>query len=251
MGGHRRSDFVAAISALLLGCGGTSVGNPPGASVKLGVVGTASPTQEASQPLDVVVDVGGGVMIEEAWVALREIDLRASGTCEGSSVDHDVPGPIAVDLLTGSLYPEAPVWDRAPDEAYCEFRTRVETLEAPIESAPEELVGYGVYIWGTRADGTPFVAQVKVADMVRIKGKKGPEIRLGEGLVGILLAFDLSTWFDVPMLDAAAPTGGVIEISKDSNAELEKSLRKTIPASSRLFDDANRDGRLNKGESEL
>ena len=254
---NRASLFLAALFgaigayAALPGCIGTSVGNPPGAEVKLAVVGTETgeaPPESAKAP---AIDVGGGVVIEEAWISLAEIGLHAAGTCGLGGDSPDVPGVIAAELVTGSIYPEAPLWERPPNESYCAFRARMSPLSEAISNTPAELTGHAALIRGTRADGTPFEAQIDLTDVISITGSKGPDFRLGTGLVGLILAFDLGAWFSPGILDTAQVTDGAIAISADSNKEIEKSLRLRIPTSSRLFSDANGDGRLNPGDGEL
>jgi hypothetical protein len=236
--------------AALSGCVGTSVGNPPGAEVKLAVVGTGSIDPPPSEKVQ-SIDVGGGILVEEAWVSLTEIGLHAAGMCGVSDGSPDVPGTIAAELVTGSIYPEAPLWERPAGESYCAFRTRLSPLSAPIDNTPEALAGHAVLIRGTRGDGTPFEARIDLTDVILITGSKGPDFRLGTGLVGLILAFDLGSWFSPGMLDAAQVTDGSIAINAASNKEIEKSLRLRIPASSQLFTDANGDGRLNPGDGEL
>ena len=250
--------FAAALGALgafgafgaLPGCVGTSVGNPPGAEVKLAIVGTGSVTPVPSAKGN-AIDVGGGVTIEEAWISLADIGLHAAGTCGVGGESPDVLGPIAAELVTGSIYPEAPLWERPSDESYCAFRTRMSPLGAAVSNTPGELTGHAALIRGTRGDGTPFEAQIDLTDVILIMGSKGPNFRLGTGLVGLILAFDLSDWFTPGLLDAAQVTDGWIAISAGSNKEIEKTLRLRIPTSSSLFSDANGDGRLNPGDGEL
>jgi len=254
---NRASLFLAALFgaigayAALPGCIGTSVGNPPGAEVKLAVVGTETgeaPPESAKAP---AIDVGGGVVIEEAWISLAEIGLHAAGTCGLGGDSPDVPGVIAAELVTGSIYPEAPLWERPAGESYCAFRTRVSPLGAAVDNTPGELAGHAALVRGTRADGTPFEAQIDLTDVILIMGSKGPSFRLEEGPVSLILAFDLSAWFTPGLLDAAEVTDGLIAINATANKEIEKALRLRIPTSSRLFSDANADGRLNPGDGEL
>jgi hypothetical protein len=87
--------------------------------------------------------------------------------------------------------------------------------------------------------------------VILIMGSKGPSFRLEEGPVSLILAFDLSAWFTPGLLDAAEVTDGLIAINATANKEIEKALRLRIPTSSRLFSDANADGRLNPGDGEL
>jgi hypothetical protein len=243
--------FSAALaaSAALPGCVGTSVGNPPGAEVKLAVVGTGG--VEAASLNEAAIEVEGGIVIKEAWISLTEIGLHAAGTCGMGGESPDVPGPIAAELVTGSIYPEAPLWERPPDESYCAFRTRVSPLSDTISNIPLELLGHSALIRGERGDGTPFEARVDVMDLILITGSNGPDFRLGTGLVGLILAFDLGAWFDPGLMAAAQATNGTILISPESNKEIEKDMRQRIPTSSRLFTDANGDGRLNPGDGEL
>ena len=70
---------IAVTLTALPGCLGTSVGNPPGAEVKLAVVGTRG--VDAPSLNEAAIDVGDGIVIKEAWVALTEIGLHAAGTC--------------------------------------------------------------------------------------------------------------------------------------------------------------------------
>lgn len=240
---------LLAAAAIVPGCSGTSVGNPPGADVKLAVVGTGQ--VDGPSVSKMAIDIGEGVVIKEAWVALTEIGLKATGTCGIGGDSVDAPGPIAAELVTGSIYPEAPLWERPPDESYCAFRARMSPLGDTISNVPLDLLGYSVLVRGERGDGTPFEAQVDVMDLIQITGSKGPDFRLGAGLVGIILAFDLGAWFNPAELAAAQATDGKVVINATTNKEIEKSLRQRIPTSSRLFSDANGDGRLNEGDGEL
>lgn len=235
--------------ASLPSCSGTAVGNPPSAEVKLAVVGTSS-SLEQGEPVK-ALDVGGGIQIEEAWVALRDIGLRSAKSCDAELQDSDVLGPVAVDLVAGITYPEIPAWEQPPDERYCAVKVKLRPLEEAIGSAPEELLDHTVYIRGTRGDGTPFIVQGDLAVNLKTGAKSGPEFMLGQGLIGLILAFDLSAWLDQEQMNAAEVTDGVILIGGDHNKEMGKALLGRIPASTLLFRDEDRDGKLDEDDGEI
>jgi hypothetical protein len=242
--------IIASSSAALLGCSGTSVGNPPSADVNLAVVGTNDNSLVSSEANE--VDVGSGIRLEEAWVSLREIKLQTSGTCnEDDDGEYDVAGPFAAELVGGTIYPEIPSWTRLPGERYCEIRTKLRSAELAIPGASPDLEGSAVVIRGTRGDGAPFVARVALATNVRISAKKAPTFALEGALSSFLLAFDFGSWLDAMLLDAAVPEDGVIVIDAISNKEVEKSLRQRVPATARLFRDKNDDAKLNSGDDEI
>jgi hypothetical protein len=242
--------ITALSSGALLGCSGTSVGNPPSADVKLAVVGTADDFLVSSGADE--VDVGSGITLQEAWVSLREIKLQTSGTCdEADDGEYDVAGPFAAELVGGTISPEIPGWTRPAGERYCELRAKLRAADIAIPGASPDLEGSAVVIRGTRDDGAAFVARVSLATQVRISAKKAPTFALEGELSSLLLAFNFGSWLDAALLDAAIPEDGVIVIDALSNKEIEKSLRQRVPATVRLFSDKNDDAKLNGGDDEI
>jgi hypothetical protein len=117
--------FIVGSLAATTGCLGTSVGNPPGADtseVKLGVVRS----DEVKASLHAA---GSGFTIDEAWIALGDIELLDSGRCakydDDDSVEIDFEGPSAADLLAGKVHPVTPQWERMAGQEYCALRVGV------------------------------------------------------------------------------------------------------------------------------
>jgi hypothetical protein len=235
------------------GCSGTSVGNPPGADVKLAAAGTIEDLPPVSQKQAPKNSLSGGITVSSVWVVLRGIDLRESGSCAGTVDDasRDAPGAYAADLLTGTIYPEAPRWERLGGESYCALDLTMGPLPSPIEGAPVELVEGGAYVEGARADGTPFEVRVPIDEELRLGALGKPEFVLGEGPVGLLATFTMNAWLNPSLLDQAVIKDGSIVADDAENAEIAESVRLRIPESARLMRDKDRDGALSEEDGEL
>lgn len=228
-------------AALALGCSGTSIGNPPGAQIKLGVAGR-------SEPLPGQLQIGGGITIDRAWIALEDMDLRNGGTCTGEDdMDYDAPGPIAADLLTGEVYPARPEWLRPGNETYCALQAKLDRAAAPIPNAPVELADHSVFMTGTRSDAMPFEVRSDISQQMEL-GPSAGEFVFGTGPKGMLIVFDLAEWLDPALLSAADVSNAVILIDKDNNTDIANDLEDRIPQSATLFRDGNRDGMLNEND---
>jgi hypothetical protein len=232
------------------GCIGTSVGNPPGveaSEVKLSVV--------RSDDIKAMVHaLGSRFTIDEAWIALGDIELLDSGRCAKSDDEDeeiDFRGPSAADLLAGMVYPMTPHWRQMADQEYCALRVSVRASEQPIEGTPAELQQYGVFVRGTRGDGTPFEVRTEVDEALKLAATGKQDFTLEGGPVGLLIAFNVSSWINASLLDQAEVKNGVIEANKSQNAAIAESARKAIPMSARLVKDKNRNGVLDAEDSEL
>jgi hypothetical protein len=240
-----RTFFFATTSLFALaalGCTGSSIGNPPGADIQLGVVGR-------SGPMPAALEIAGGVTIDQAWIALQDVDLRNLGTCTGEDdMSYDVSGPVAADLLKGQVYPAAPQWVRPGNEIYCALQTKLEVLETNIPGTPTELGGHTVFVTGTRGDTTPFEVRNDLSSRLDLGPSAAGGFILGTGSKGMLLVFDLAEWLDASLLNAADVSDGMILIDRDNNTNIASDLEDRIPQSAILFRDGNRDGMLNEND---
>lgn len=247
---HLLGLLIVGSLAAMPGCLGTSVGNPPGvdaSEVKLSVVRSDDIKAMVHAP-------GSGFTIDEAWIALGDIELLDSGRCAKSGDDGgeiDFQGPSAADLLEGMVYPVTPQWQRMAGLKYCELRVGVRASEEPIEGAPAELQQYGVFVRGTRGDGTPFEVRTEVDEALKLAATGKQDFTLEGGPVGLLLAFNVSSWVNASLLNQAEVKNGVIEVDKSQNAAIAESARQAIPMSARLVKDKNQNGVLDAEDSEL
>lgn len=238
---------VGFLVAAAAGCVGTSVGNPPGmdsTEVQLGVVGSIDAKKLAHV-------ASGEVTITDAWISLADIGLQDAGLCAKSAGPVDYVGPIAANLLTGEVLPEPPTWERSATERYCEMRVDARRADAVIDGAPADLVEYGVFMRGTRADGTPFELRADIDAELRIGATSNADFALEPGAVGLLLTFDFNQWINASLLNQAVVKNGVIHADKIENKSVADSAKQQIPGSARLMRDKNRDGQLDGGDSAL
>ena len=135
------------------------------------------------------------------------------------------PGAFRRNLLTGTLFPEAPEWQRLSNESYCALETGVGPASSAIEGAPEALAEGGAYLRGARADGTPLEILVPVDEALQL-GPSGKEaFVLGQGPVGLLVTFNMNSWINPSLLDKAQVKGGAIYADAEENAELAESVQ--------------------------
>jgi hypothetical protein len=195
------------------------------------------------------LEIGGGITIDQAWIALRDIDLRDLGTCTGEDdMAYDAPGPVAANLMTGEVYPAAPEWVRPGNETYCALQTKLESLGMLIPNAPSELEAHTVFMTGTRGDAIPFEVRSDLSHQMDLGPSTAGGFVLGTGLKGLLITFNLAEWLDPTLLGGADISNGTILIDHDNNPDLDNDLEDRIPQSAILLRDGNRDGMLNEND---
>lgn len=238
---------VAGVFVAQAACVGTSVGNPPGADaspVQIAVVGESDATKIAPT-------AAGAVTINEAWIVLRDVGLMRAGTCSKGVASVDFEGPVAANLLTGELLPEAPSWQRDVGETYCALRTQVKGAGAEIAGAPANLVDAGIFVAGARGDGTPFELRSDLDSDLQLGAPGKAEFALEEGPVGLLLTFDINTWVSPSLLNQAEVKNGVIKADNGNNAAIAEDAKQKIPGSAKLLRDKNRNGALDPEDGAL
>lgn len=241
--------FVGSLLPFIVACTGTSVGNPPGAQVQLGVVGTADENTPTA-PQQGVGPLGGGIVINEAWISLGHFQLNSVEQCAGGG-SPDVSGIFAVNLIDNEMMPSRPVWERDRDELYCALSAQIEPLAQPIEGLPAALSEAPVYVEGVRGDGIPFRISVSMEEPLRLEPLGKNEFELQDNLDAFLVEFNLNAWMNAGELAKAEPKDGWVVANATENAEVAKNMRARIGSSARLLRDKDKNGKFNAGDEEL
>lgn len=234
-----RRFLVIALAIGLAGCLGTETGNPP-ATAQLGV------DTHSSNPAAVSVrEERGGIVVDEAWLALERLALVPAESCETMDVfpgakleaaDHANPEPAFVDL-------------EAESDSFCALRVRFVASAIVPAGAPSELSDHAIVIRGRRADGTPFEIWSRASIDVAVRSIEGsfalPE---DESMRGLFLGFDVATWLsDIGLGETSPDLDGMIKVSSEHNADVLDAFESNLASGLELFRDADLDGRPDPG----
>lgn len=232
----------ASVCVLLLtaSCAGTDVGNPPSSPPITGVTSvTLRITGTRPSPQGLVLD--DGTRVDEAWVVVERVRLRTVEDCEGApgKPDH-VPGPIAVELVSGRTLPEVPVIE-VDEASYCRLELDLDALvEGDVAGAPEALVGNSLLVTGARADGVAFTIAGAVDPRFELDARAAPFEVSGDAAELVVL-LDFAAWVAAAKLDEAEPSGGAIVIDAETDHERLEDVSESIEESSELL--CEREGR--------
>ena len=185
--------------------------------------------------------LGDGTRVDEAWVVVERVRLRTVDDCEGPpGKPDDVPGPIAVELVSGRTLPEVPVFET--DEAsYCRLELDLGALvEGDVAGAPDALVGNSLLVVGARSDGVPFTIAGAVDPRFELDARAAPFEVSGDSAELVVL-LDFATWVAAAKLDEAEPAEGAIVVDAETDRERLEDVSESIEESSELL--CEREGR--------
>lgn len=235
---------------LLAGCTGTSVGNPPGATVQLGVVGSADETVEVT-PQKNAAPLGGGAVLNQAWISLGRFELNSLDEC-GASGEPNVPEFFAVNLIDSEMYPSVPVWERGDSTLYCALNAEVAPLSQAVDGVPATLQQAAVYVEGARGDGVPFRISVPMDEPLRLEPLGKNEFELMDNLDALLIKFNLNAWLNPSELgQAEVGANGWVTADALQNPGLTANVRSRVGSSARLVRDRDKNGKLDVSDEEL
>jgi hypothetical protein len=225
----------------LAACGGdkvgTSVGNPPNATLELiAYDGSAGAKRTAA----------AGVTLEKAFIVVDRVRLRDAATCEGDE-RVQIEGPLIADLLGGGVLP-APAPLPLAGRRFCRYEMRWKQLNPsdPLPAgADPALAGLSMLVEGRTAAGKRFRIDGEFLEEFRLDGRGGG-FELPAATESLFVTFDYAAWIDAAAIDAVAEDPVVI--SRALNKELYMAFREAVRRSARLFRDADGDGALGAGE---
>ncbi|MBI2897886.1 MAG: hypothetical protein HYY06_30285 [Deltaproteobacteria bacterium] len=237
--------IVTASFAVLLGCTGSHIGNPP-AQLTLSVTGFDSAAPGA-------LTLTSGVEIDDAWIGLSRIRLRAAEDCDATDARTDLEGPIGADLIEPMTLPSDLALEVAAT-AYCRIELDIAKIDADeLPGVPADLDDRSALVRGRRADGVAFELATDFSDRFRLEAGVEP-FAIPDGQSGLLLAFGLDGWIGADLLEEAdveeRDGEPFIEIGDGENDEIEDAFRDAVRQSARLFRDLDLDGELSDDERE-
>jgi hypothetical protein len=223
---------------VLLGCSSTGVGNPA-PELTLALTTDAEPEPDAVDPEQELAPRA----VQHAVLVLAELRWLPCSSTDEAVV---VPGPVLVDLVTGSVEPPLPSVP-VPEGGFC-------GLDAPLTPAesPAALTGRSVFFSGERDDGTLFLLYADLETTVQVRARPGV-VWDADTAPALLWAFRPRRWLDQSALDAEASTPllqdrRVIAIDIDRHPTLYDAIRRRIGERSSLYGDPNGTGRLDPDE---
>lgn len=228
-------------------CTGTDVGNPV-VDVELALYEPSFPAEPAAAARTTVrPGEAATVTIEEAWVAIDRVRLRAAAACEGQA-ELEIADAFALDLLAPGPIPRLAMLEVTATD-YCRFELRWASAEADElpAGAPAELAGASIYLAGTRGDGAPFVLRSDRGDELRLDAIGGG-FPIDHATGALFVAFSGQALLAGVNLEAAALEGGVARIEDGSNDDQLAAFEANLEAAVRLFDDDDNDGELDPDE---
>lgn len=221
------------------GCGdqtGTSVGNPPRATLDL-VAYDGSGGQKRLE---------AGVTLDKALLVVDRVRVRDAANCEGDD-RAEIEGPLVADLLGGGVLPE-PAALPLQSRRFCRFEMRWKQLN-PSDPMPAgtdpALAGLSMLVEGRTAMGKRFVVRGEFGEEFRLDARGGG-FELPAAVESLYVAFDYQSWIDAAAIDAL--TGDPVVISVGENREAYMAFREAVRRSARLFRDVDGDGALGAGE---
>ncbi len=239
----KRTILVVLAPFALAACIGTDVGNPP-ATTELGF---EPASDEETRTATGALSLPNDYEIEEAWLAIDFATLRDADDCARSG-DTDSIGPYFVNLAAGGeIYPEAPRFV-SPSGDYCELRLELApAATVPAEfGAPFALNNKSIFIRGIRPDGTHFAISSDRDERIKYTADDGTALRIEPGQNRFVSVFDTATWVKLTELDSLE--GNAIEVSPRINPQQYNEFRRNFLNGSKLFRDADVNGRLDMPE---
>lgn len=220
---------VAGIILLSYACaGGSETGNP---AVPLGL------TAWSSDPTQVAIGGGAGVVVDEVWVSLGGVGFLVGQQCDEDAADDFETDAVIVDLVA----PQTQITIDATAATYCGVSLPITADNTRLPAgAPASLRDHSLVIGGERADGTPFVIELAEDDELELRG---PFTIAPTDVGHLLLALDVALLLaDVDLAAALVSTDGVVHVDETRNAELLGELADSFECALQLYRDDNRNG---------
>ncbi len=230
---------------------------------------------------DTAGNVSGHITISDAWVVIKEVELQ--GEDDDENADDDINklefvGPFALDLLTGTSYPEIPQVT-IDTGVYTDIELDIEKLQnndlTGMPNLPQgiadKLLDYSVYIEGSydSADGTtyvavPFLLALEDGDEFEFSGTDFSSGFMvdDQGVNDIIVAFRLNEWFrfdntetnsdNFTLEDAIADNGNGNEIilRSNTNSEVMHVIADNLEESAEYGKDEDGDHELDENEDD-
>jgi hypothetical protein len=219
--------------------GGTDVGNPVDVGFEAHDLDDGTGAREASA-------ANGRVEVDELWIKVRELRIRPANRCEDPTVESRLPAPIAIDLIPGMV--PADLDDLAVEAGpYCRLDFGWHYEDGPA-GGPPELDRHSIVVFGSRADGTPFVIRSDRGDSLSLDARGGA-FGIDDATIGLWIGVDANAWLAGMDFDTAVVGGdGVIRIDDDTNRDLIDLFEDNVAPAIRLYVDRDGDGVLDPEE---
>lgn len=225
----RRLAMIALVAAFASsGCLGTETGNPP---FTAGLV-ARSTSLDVGLPSD-----PASITVESAWLSVADVRSILGDACDHVSDPHDadVVGDVVDGVSLAGL----------PDEPTCGLHVTFAVRDAPVEGAPDGLLGRAIFITGQRADGAPFELSSDHAMAIDVAATAPFSLDPMSG--GVVMAFDVAAWLAALDLSSVPlDADGVARIGPIDPAVSD--LEAGFAASVALFEDLDGDGVLDAAE---
>ncbi len=221
--------LVLGLAGCLGGRGLTETGNP-------NLEARMSMQARSARPDEVDVDAPDApVWIDGATLAVQSLRLVEGDDCDApDEVRWDVPVPDEVDLVGGT----GGIDFDARSGSYCRARLR-------LDDGPKG----AIFVTGVREDGARFEIRSDRTPDVEVRSRGAP-FSLDRAADALVLAFDVSRWFDAADLAGARADGdGVVRIDERSHEDLLRAFEDGLEDSLELFEDADDDGDLSDDEA--
>ncbi len=239
------------LACILVGCTstrkGTETGNPsltdgPKLDVRTTLLARTSDPEAVS-----LIEPGGDIVVDAAWLNLEDVEVRRATDCEGDEDDEStglLSTAYTFNLLDGSAAFKLPL----NETAYCEFNLDFLAADGATGTQPAELLDAAAVVIAHRTDETPVMLVFEESAQMAFKSEDTP-LELSNDQSALLVAVDLSRWFenlDVANLDPASD--GWIYIDAADDDAIAQQLEENFESAARLHVDANGDGQLDASE---
>ena len=239
-----RSMVAMLATFLVAGCVGTDVGNPQDepeqkAEVELRFAGYQETERGA-------LELAGGAQVDSAWIGLGQFRFRRATRCEEDGA-LDVAEPIAVDLLADQPSYDPPMFTK-PAGDYCQLDLGFAHIGAQTlpSNAPEALVDNSMVVEGQRSDGVRFKVHSRLDKQFYLQ-RALSNFTLEEGQQTLIVGFALNRWINTRKLNAIEGEDPIL-IDEDHHPDLLAEFQDAVQGSADLYEDANRNGRLDGDE---
>lgn len=239
-------------------CSSTDIGNPdnPQSIARTHVRFVAD---DDTPPGALTLDQG--IHLDEAWIAIERLEFYRGAACNAAEGSGFAPVRIA-ELISASQHP-GPADHQTEPQRVCRVDVVLGTASAaslPL-GAPADLIGNAIVLSGRRSrDNAAFTLRDDATPRLAFDILDPQGLELFEGDNAFLVAFEVRTWLDLPLLGGLLDdlVGGLLGpilgredllvIDLLNNLALLDAFRKSFVESATLYRDRDRDGILDPDE---
>jgi hypothetical protein len=216
----------------LVACGPTETGNPPQLDTFSTTVGSSDPSAIAISPDE------GAVTVDAIWQGVAEIGFI---DCSGNTLYLRAPGEATATELVSGFQPISA--GRVRPGTYCVLRLGETTIPTS-DRIPPQLATHTFFATGTRSDGARFEFMASGASF---DAEFPMPLTLGADADPLLGELDVARLLLPLGVDqVAVDADGVARLIIDT-----ETFRTAYIASTELYSDRNRNGRVDAGDQSL